>query len=139
LRPSGGPPSTPTPSAGSRGSGEAALAAEARAQQNFDNAMRDYYQRLTNWFEAKSANPGMGANERQAYDRMIRNAERTAWERGQELESAANAAKPYKQPAPTGLPGCPPNCGNERATVDAANQIQQSGVGTSFWKITWPD
>ena len=139
LRPSGGPRSTGTPSAGARGSGEAALAAEARAQQNFDKAMRDYYQQINNWIEAKSANPGMGANERQAYDRMVRNAERTAWERGQELESAKNAAKPYQQPAPTGLPGCPPNCGNERATVDAANQIQQSGVGMSFWKITWPN
>ena len=137
----GGPPSTP-PSAGGRGSGDAALAAEGRAQQNFDKAMRDYYQRLTNWFEAKSANPGMGANERQAYDRMIRNAERTAWERGQELESARNTAKPFKQaaaPPPPNTPGCPPNCaGNERQTMDAGNALQQSGVGTSFWKITWP-
>ena len=123
LRPSGGPPSAPT---GGRGSGDAALAAEGRAQQNFDKAMRDYYNQLTNWFEAKSANPGMGANERQAYDRMIRNAERTAWERGQELESARTDAKPFKQSV------------HERATVDGASPLQQSGVGTSFWKITWP-
>jgi hypothetical protein len=140
LRPSrpGGPPSKPTPPAATTGAREAALAAEARAQQNFDKAMRDYYQQINNWIEAKSANPGMGANERQAYDRMVRNAERAAWERGQELESATNAAKPYNRPQPTGLPPCPPNCGNERATMDAENQLQQSGIGTSFWKITWP-
>jgi hypothetical protein len=125
IRP-GGPPSAPMPSGGSRGSGGAELAAEGRAQQNFDKAMRDYYQQINNWIEAKSANPGMGANERQAYDRMVRNAERTAWERGQELESARNEAKPFKQSV------------NERATVDGGN-LQQSGLGMSFWKITWPN
>jgi hypothetical protein len=126
IRP-GGPPSAPGPSAGSRGSGGAAVAAEGRAQQNFDKAMRDYYQQINNWIEAKSANPGMGANDRQAFDRMVRNAERTAWERGQELESARNEAKPFKQSV------------NERATVDGGNQLQQSGLGMSFWKITWPN
>jgi hypothetical protein len=140
LRPSGpgGPPSTSAPSAGSKGSGEAALAAEQRAQQNFDKSMRDYYQQINDWIGAKSANPGMGANERQVYDRMVRNAERSAAEAGQELQSATNAAKPYKQAQPTGLPPCPPNCGNDRATMDGANQLQQSGLGMSFWKITWP-
>ena len=128
LRPGGGPPSAPTPSAGARGAGESALAAEAKAQQKFDNALRDYYGEINNFIRAKSANPGMGANERQAFDRMVRNAERAAWEAQQELESTRNAAQPHRPPTV-----------NERATVEAAAPLQQSGVGMSFWKITWPN
>jgi len=139
---------------GGRTPGEAARGAEARAKQAYDKAERDYYRSINDFIQAKNAGPALTAEQRLAHDRAIRAAERTAADRMHELESARNAAKPYKptaQPAPaqpvqpaqppqpTQHPGCPPNCGNERATVDGQNQLQQSGLGTSFWKITWPD
>lgn len=138
---------------GGRTPGEAARGAEARAKQEFDKAERDYYRRISDWIKARDANPAMTAEQRQAYDGAVRRAERTAAEKMHELNAARDAAKPYRpletppaaqpaqpsQPAQRpGLPPCPPNCGNERATMDAQNQLQQSGVGMSFWKITWP-